>query len=134
SLRLQDALALEGCDRADEVALAPGEIVEQLALARRGAGPDVVQARTPHPPGQDEVGGSLDDPSAGSRPSRRDVRSCGHGPEDTPLDCVVHYPVYCGPCGPFASPHHDNQGSRGMGMRLEGKTALVAGATSNIGR
>src|SRR6202011_1894477 len=31
-------------------------------------------------------------------------------------------------------PHSDNEGSCRMGMRLEAKTALVTGATSNIGR
>src|SRR5437879_6291013 len=92
-LCLQNALALEGCDRADELALAAGKVVEQLALARRGARPNVVQARPSHAPGQDEVGGRLDDTGTGCRPPRSDVRRYGHDPEDTPVDCIVHYPV-----------------------------------------
>ncbi len=41
--------------------------------------------------------------------------------------------VVCGPHGLFCQRHHNNEGTL-MSRRLEHKTALVTGATSNIGR
>ena len=52
-------------DRADQLALAAREVVEELALAGRRSGADVVEARAADAAREDEVGRRLDDPGAG---------------------------------------------------------------------
>src|SRR5258708_6257064 len=60
-LGVQDALALEFGDRSDQVTLAAGKVVEQLAFAGRRAGADIVQTRPADATGEGEIGGGFDD-------------------------------------------------------------------------
>jgi hypothetical protein len=78
ALGIEDALALEGRDRGDQLALAAGEVVKELALARRGPGADVVEAGAADAAGEDEVRGRLDDAGAGRLALRREIDRLGN--------------------------------------------------------
>ena len=134
TLGVEDALALERCDGADQFGLAAGEVVEELALAGRRPGPDVVEARATDATGQHQVRRGGHDAAAGGRSLGGELHGRGHdGPRyrvsgltgpfrATILDYTVHFGI------------DQDEGRYVMGTRLQGKTALVTGSTSNIGR
>src|ERR1700722_15065184 len=103
TLGVEDPLALERGDGADEFGLAAREIVEELALAGRRPGPDVVEARATDATGQHQVRRSGHDTTAGGRSLGGELHGRGHDGHSTEfsgpvgpfvasiLDCTVHF-------------------------------------------